>query len=338
MVRLRLDPADEYMHEVEEDSTFNESMYFNVYDPEGGVGGFFRLGNRPNEGYAEMTTCIYLPDGRVAFMFDRPKISGNEAFDAGGMRFGVGEPFSRLRVDYEGKVIKLSDPSVLADPRKAFTDSPWDECAVSLDYRAVSPMYGGEPERDGGADGFGSGFARGHYEQHVGARGSIRVGDDEWEIDGYGLRDHSWGPRTWQAPWWYRWLTANFGDDGGFVVSIIAGRDGSRVEGGMVLEDGEYRNFTSAQINTVWEGPEQYHRQIHVTASTADRTYEIEGEVLTLVPLRNRRKSPDGEEMLTRISEGMTRWHLDGATGYGLSEYLDQIVDGAPVGAAEESA
>jgi hypothetical protein len=40
--------------------------------------------------------------------------------------------------------------------------------------------------------------------------------------------------------------------------------------------------------------------------------------------------------MVTRISEGMTEWTLaDGRVGYGLSEYLDQIVDGAPVGTAE---
>jgi hypothetical protein len=32
----------------------------------------------------------------------------------------------------------------------------------------------------------------------------------------------------------------------------------------------------------------------------------------------------------------MTRWTLeDGTVGYGLSEYLDQIIDGAPVGMAE---
>jgi hypothetical protein len=38
----------------------------------------------------------------------------------------------------------------------------------------------------------------------------------------------------------------------------------------------------------------------------------------------------------TRISEGMTRWTMDdGRVGYGLSEYLDQIVDGQPVGLAE---
>ena len=37
---------------------------------------------------------------------------------------------------------------------------------------------------------------------------------------------------------------------------------------------------------------------------------------------------------MTRISEGMTEWRSDGRVGFGLSEYLDQIVDGHPVGVA----
>ena len=41
-------------------------------------------------------------------------------------------------------------------------------------------------------------------------------------------------------------------------------------------------------------------------------------------------------ELVTRISEGLTEWTLDdGRVGYGLSEYLDQIIDGQPVGVAE---
>ena len=40
-----------------------------------------------------MTMCLFLPDGRVAFMFRRPKITSNDAFDAAGMRFEVIEPF-----------------------------------------------------------------------------------------------------------------------------------------------------------------------------------------------------------------------------------------------------
>src|SRR3546814_13407753 len=74
----------------------SESMYFNIYDPEQKVGGWFRGGNRANEGYAEMTVCLYLPDGQVGFMFKRAEIDSNDAFDAGGIRFDVLEPFKRL--------------------------------------------------------------------------------------------------------------------------------------------------------------------------------------------------------------------------------------------------
>ena len=131
---LRLEPVDEYLHELGPEQTFNESMYFNVFDPASQIGGFVRLGNRANEGYAEMTTCLYLPDGRVGFMFHRPEITSNDAFDAGGMRFEVVEPFEELRVSYEGKVVMLDDPLEMADPRAAFTSNPWADAAVELTY------------------------------------------------------------------------------------------------------------------------------------------------------------------------------------------------------------
>ena len=43
---VRLEPQDEYMHELGPEPNFNESMYFNLYDPAQGVGGWFRCGNR----------------------------------------------------------------------------------------------------------------------------------------------------------------------------------------------------------------------------------------------------------------------------------------------------
>src|SRR5205085_8011617 len=125
MVKLRLEPRDEYMHPLERASNFNESMYFNAYDPATRVGCFVRLGNRANEGYAESTTCVYLPDGRVAFMFNRPEIANNDAFDAGGTRFDVVTPFEELRTRYDGKVALLDEPLQMANPRKAFTENPW---------------------------------------------------------------------------------------------------------------------------------------------------------------------------------------------------------------------
>ncbi len=336
-MRLRLDPADEYMHPLEEASNFNESMYFNYFDPHERLGGFLRLGNRANEGYAELTTCLYLPDGRVAFTYARPEISSNDAFDAGGMRFEVIEPFEALRVAYRGKLCLLERPLEMANPRRAFTENPWTEAAIELEYRGLSPMLGGERTNDDGTpvtEDPAEAFARGHYEQHVGARGVVRVGDEEWEVDGYGLRDHSWGPRFWQAPWWYRWLTGNFGEDQGFVVSIVTRRDGAQAVGGVWFEDGEYQPLERVTIDTSWRTDDCYHEHIHAVAATATAEHVIDGDVLSLIPLRNRRTSPEGEQLLTRISEGMTEWRSDGRVGFGLSEYLDQIVDGHPVGVA----
>jgi hypothetical protein len=343
---VRLDAADEYMHEVGPEPNFNESMYFNVIDPGSGVGGFFRVGNRPNEGTGEMTVCLYLPGGRVGFMFKRPEVTSNDAFDSAGLRFTVVEPFEELTIDYDGKVVLLDDPLQLADPKAAFTSNPYAAVEVHLRIGRASAMFGGEPdephERPGGegpSGGWENEFARGHYEQLITGTGSMKVGDEEWAIDGFGLRDHSWGPRYWQAPWYYRWLTANVGKDFGFMLSRIARRDGEGTRGGFVWQDGKLHLCDGCEITTTWSEPGTYHETIKakLTSSRAERSWDIEGKVQTMVPLRNRRQTPDGEWLHTRIGEGLTQWRVEGVdgTGWGLSEYLDQIVDDRPVGLAE---
>ncbi|MFO7962360.1 MAG: hypothetical protein R6U50_00415 [Desulfobacterales bacterium] len=338
-VKIRLEPEDEYMHPLEASVNFNESMYFNVFNPssEKPLGGWFRLGNRPNEGYAEMSCCIYLPDKSIGFMYARPEISDNKAFNAGGMTFEIIEPFKRLKVVYDGKVCLLKNPFDMADPKKAFTQNPMVPCRVEIDYTGVSPMFGGEPVNEDGTpiqQKAEEAFARGHYEQHIRGKGFFQVGDQRHEIDGLGLRDHSWGPRYWQNIYWYRWLPMNFGEDFAMMVSIITQADGSRRVGGMVLKNDTYINITDARLSTNWD-ENDYQTDFTVWAKTDEREYDVEGRVLSLIPLRNRRKSPDGERLLTRITEGMTEYRCDDRIGYGMSEYLDQIVNGKAVGKSE---
>ena len=325
---LRLEPQDDYTHKPGEESNFNESMYFNVYDPSQRLGGFFRIGNRVNEGRAEMTACIYLPDGRVAFTFARPSISTNERFDAGGMRFDVVRPLEELTVSYDGALTMLTDPLEMADPKQAFTSNPTVECAVSLRYTASAPAVGGEPDTP--RERPGEEFARAHYEQLVGASGSVTVGSEKWLINGFGLRDHSWGPRFWQAPWYYRWLVGN-GADFGFMGSRVARRTGPGTQGGFVWVDGQLHMCDRCEITTSWTDAGRYHRAVDLKVSSGEQQWAIQGQVLNLIPLRNRR-----EGLVTRISEGLTQWTLsDGRVAHGLSEYLDQIIDGEPVGIDE---
>jgi len=339
---VRLEPEDEYMHELGPESNFNESMYINCFDPSTQMGGWFRMGNRANEGYAEMTICIYLPGGRVGFIFKRPEISNNDALDAGGLTWTMVKPFEELRVDYVGKVCVLDDPHDMADPRTAFKNNPFAECEVHITFtgKGRASMFGGEPDTPHEAP--GEEFAKGHYEQLVNATGSIRVGNEEFHMKGFGLRDHSWGPRYWQAPWYYRWLTANFGENLGFMASRVAKKDGPGSRGGFVWDNGQIHLCDDVRISTVTTGEESYHQKVTgvIRSSKSNKEWNFEGEVSSLIPLRNRRQDPDGNWLMTRISEGMTQWRITegehaGAVGYGMSEYLDQIIDDSPVGIAE---
>ena len=226
------------------------------------------MGNRANEGTAEMTVCLYLPaeveggERSVGFMFKRPAIDNNDAFDAAGMKWTMVKPFEELKVDFVGKVVLLSEPEQMADPKAAFSNNPFDEAEVHLTFTGQGrpSMFGGEPDEPHETP--GEEFAKGHYEQLIAATGTIKVGAREWDIHGFGLRDHSWGPRYWQAPWYYRWLTANVDENFGFMASRVAKKDGPGSRGGFVWENGTIHLCDDVEITTVTRGDDQYHDQI----------------------------------------------------------------------------
>ena len=145
---------------------------------------------------------------------------------------------------------------------------------------------------------YGMQFSRGHFNRHTAVDGTIRVGDEEWNLEAFGWRDHSWGPRYWQAIWAYRLFIANFGPDRALMLLKNMMPDGSA------------------------------HR---LGVRTANRAVVIEGRVLTMAPLRNRRKAGD-EVLLSRVAEGFTEYTWDGRNGYGIMEYIERVEDGVAVG------
>jgi hypothetical protein len=122
------------------------------------------------------------------------------------------------------------------------------------------------------------------------------------------------------------------------MTSRIAKRDGDGTRGGFVWEDGRLHLCDDAEVSTEWTDEGSYHQVVKGTlrSKRSDKEWSFTGRVETMVPLRNRRQSPDGEWLQTRIGEGLTEWTMDdGRVGWGLSEYLDQIIDEQPVGLAE---
>jgi hypothetical protein len=149
-------------------------------------------------------------------------------------------------------------------------------------------------------------------------KGTLQLADDPAvEFSGWGLRDHSWGPRFWQATPSYRWITGNFGDDLGMII-----RTNGRGEGGGLFQEGQtLKRISSSKLTTEYEPGTQYHKSLRAELALEDGTNRlIEGQVMGYIPLRNRRKGTN-----THVGEGMTRYTLDGdRVGYGLSEYLNQ--------------
>jgi hypothetical protein len=316
-----LAPEDDLMHPLGPEQNFNESAYYNFFDTKKSLGGWFRIGNRANEGNAERTVCLYLPDGRVLFSFGRPAITSNDAFDAGGLRFEVLEMTDRHRTTFDGNVVELREPRQMADPKAAFQNNPKKRVAFDLEHVAVGPLYGHKAEEKPGEDA-SQGFARAHFEQHMKVTGSLTIDGEVQRIEGFGLRDHSWGPRFWQAIHSYEWLTLNFGEGLGAMISCVQrdaeGKETSR--GGVIVRGMEMERIVDAQITAEYEDNGLYHKSLTAKIKTEKGVeHTITGTVKSFIPLRNRR-----ENLETFIGEGMTEWRLGDQVGYGLSEFLRQ--------------
>jgi hypothetical protein len=308
-------PEDDYTHPLGPEENFNESVYFNFFDREKNRGGFLRIGNRANEGYAEMTVIVYNADGSALFNYKKPEISSNDGWDAGGLKVDVLTPGEKLRTRYEGSALFMKDPRAMADPGRAFRENPFRKLRLDLEHTGVGPLYGhvGEP-------GDGNDFARAHTEQHMKIAGTLQIeGEPEIQLAGHGLRDHSWGPRYWQSIASYRWITGNFGDDLGMVISRV----GDRV-GGVFHKGDELLRINELELDTDYEPGSHYHTGLRAKVGLSDgSSHVVEGVVKGFIPLRNRRGGKN-----TTIGEGMTEYTLDGErVGYGLSEYLDQPED-----------
>ncbi len=308
-------PEDDYTHPLGPEDNFNESVYFNFFDRENSRGGFIRMGNRANEGYAEMTVIVFNSDGSAFFNYKKPEISDNDGWDAGGAKIEVVTAGEQIRTLYDGSALHMADPRDMKNPGSAFKSNPFRKICLDLQHHGVGPMYGhvGEP-------GDGNDFARAHYEQHMRVEGTLSIeGEKDIQISGHGLRDHSWGPRYWQSISSYRWITGNYGDDLGMVLSVVGDR-----RGGMFHKGNEFLQVKDIELNTEYEEGTSFHKKLvaDVTLENGDQ-HQVVGRVKGFIPLRNRRS-----EQITYIGEGMTEYTLDGdRVGYGLSEYLNQPGD-----------
>ena len=159
-----------------------------------------------------MSVCAYLPDGRVAFTFDRP---ADRRQRAGCRRPGLaGRRRPTAAIASATTAICCCSTTAGADrPRPRLPRSP---AGCPRSPRLVSTSLGLEAVMGRDQDHIDRIFLPGqadfHYQHLARTTGRIRVDDQTWEIDGRGGRDHSWGPRNWHAKIYLRWLICALDD------------------------------------------------------------------------------------------------------------------------------
>ncbi len=324
---------NENMHAVGDDPAWSESYYFNFVDPKTGIAMFTRMGFRPGSGWADGLHVVYLGGRRVAFTYGRRDIGTDlSAYDgdlrAGDLSIECLAPHEKWRIVYDGPAQDIRDAEVLLERSKLRPDG-WFEPArlvMTLEFDCLTePHYAASGER-------------GHFEQSGRVTGQISLGNEAWQVEGYGVRDKSWGPRDWGAgsssstsassatddgspkPF-VNWFSMNFGDRAALGGSCFRHADGVIRGEGWMQRDGKSLALKDVVIETVYKPDSIIHESVVLTGRTEDgESIRITGDVSCVCPT----KIPMAGGA-TFVNEGLARFDWDGLEGHGIAEHWHAV-------------
>lgn len=188
---LRPDPADEGHHEPDADPLWNESWYMDFTTTDDGIAGYTRIGLYPNRDEAWITLALVRAGAPSAMLVDLHvplPAPGTLAVRGGDTDLSADHvcdaALQRFTVTCEGTGSSYADPGAIlrgeaGEPVPVAMDLTWETDGEPYAYRMLT-----------------------RYEIPCRVRGTVRVGDERFEVDGRGQRDHSWGARDWWAADW----------------------------------------------------------------------------------------------------------------------------------------
>jgi hypothetical protein len=240
------------------DERWQESMFVAWFDLSRGIGGAHRVGHAIGADSANVWSALVTSDGRrwrenhERLDFDARRRTP-QLFGAGGTSF-VAEPKSGINVDDEA----------------ASVDLHFDDFYIPM------PVWNGSE-----AEEVASAIAPNHKEASGSVSGTVRLGDQTFDIDGLFHRDHSWGARDWSTIISHRWFVGTFGAELSFSAVILQGQDNRYIRGGAVVRDGVITPATNVDIVVSSEADGVSHRGGEVRMELADgERFAARGEVV----------------------------------------------------------
>jgi hypothetical protein len=226
--------TDEGRHEPTTEQLFNESVYLDVVDESGKVGGYVRLGLYPNLGVIWWTAAVTIA-GRGPIVAARYDLAAPVA----GFNIDSNDVKVTYEVERELEVVTVSATSPakeFASPEAAYDEAlgtPVD-LAMELTWTTAGvPYHYAVTTR---------------YEIPCTVKGSLTIDGEVFSVAGPGQRDHSWGVRDWWSFGWC-WSALHFDDGRKLHLADI------RLDGvpplGYLQRDGEVHTLEVATTSEV---------------------------------------------------------------------------------------
>ncbi|MGE4431552.1 MAG: hypothetical protein AB7E05_12500 [Sphingobium sp.] len=274
---------------------WNQSYYFNAYDPVTRTGCFLRLGFMEEQACCNSWLVVFR-DGKPLFQRSNAALPYTplrplDGVELDGLRVEVEEPLQKARVRFASRELDF--------------DLLWEGLQPLQDSIALSA------DEDGA---FAEDIAHAHLEGTCRVTGTVRQRDGAiLPFEGKGGRDIAAGPRDWGALAHYRIAFPIF-DDGMTLIGIHGIADGGRHAYMRMLHDGTaWHKIARLDDELLFDADDMTVRTTRWTAELADgRNWTVEGRTLF------RAFIPHDGFMLAEHMAEFTR--DDGATGYGLIE------------------
>ena len=209
--------SDDFAHPPQGDASWSESFLVQAYCPRSNIG-FFAHTNRTSWDTAlwSEVVAVYLPGDRFAVA--KGFGYGPSAHQIGGsLSFEAPRPFEENVTRYRGAA-QLIDGQVLRNgPAPSGMHVGLD---VELTHHALGAPFGVGDVRPGN-------FGHTHYEQHFSCSGHITLDGQRLDVEGTGMRDHTWGPRDLSVMGNHFWIHGEFPDGRWLSTMYITRRGGA---------------------------------------------------------------------------------------------------------------
>lgn len=150
--------------------------------------------------------------------------------------------------------------------RLAYEDG--ERLSLELDYRGIAPLHAPLVTP-----------ARGHLDQPCRVRGRLRLAGEEIAIDGFEMRDRSWGPRDDLRHTRASYSYGIAGEDRCFLAAAIPTGDEERVIAGFLWRDGAKRDLVAGSRRVLARSPQGFPERVRIEArDDAGRELALEGE------------------------------------------------------------